>query len=398
MKQISFPISLWVAPPPELARYREMAECGFTIVPVVAESTDQGLLALELAQQVGVRVLIADPRIHRDLPDAPGWQEVVQAVVDDYSGHAALWGYLLTDEPHLRHFHNLALLARAFQSRDPERVPFINLFPNYASPDQLGTIEYEQHVRTFLDTVQPPILSYDHYALMEWGDRPGYFSNLEVIRRQALRARVPFWNVILSTPHFNYRDPSPADLRWQVYTTLAYGGQGLVYFTYCTPDAENYWNGILDLYGHRTAKYDVVRHLNLEMQHLGPHLQRLTSSGVSHWPDAPQGTTLLSGNGLVADIEGGEFVVGEFLDDEELPWLMAVNRDREHAAWTTLHLHTRHKVINEVSRKNGELRPVSRDQGVRAEKVYADGMVVNFWLAPAGARLLQLSTPDKGNG
>ena len=147
MHQISFPISLWVAPPPDLARYREMAECGFTIVPVVAESPDQGLRALELAQQVGVRVLIADPRIHPDLPYEPGWQEVVQAVVDDYVGHAALWGYLLTDEPHLRHFHNLAQLVRAFQSRDPECVPFINLFPNYASPDQLGTVEYEQHVQ-----------------------------------------------------------------------------------------------------------------------------------------------------------------------------------------------------------------------------------------------------------
>jgi hypothetical protein len=269
-------------------------------------------------------------------------------------------------------------------------VPFINLFPNYASPDQLGTVEYEQHVRAFLETVQPPILSYDHYALMEWGDRPEYFDNLEVIRRQALCAGVPFWNVILSTPHFNYRDPSPADLRYQVYTTLAYGGQGIAYFTYCTPDAENYWNGILDLYGQRTPKYDVVRQLNLEMQHLGPHLRRLTSKGVYHWPDAPHGTRSLPGDGLVADIEGGEFVLGEFADDEGLPWLMIVSRDRERAAWTTLRLRTPHTVIGEVSPKSGQLRSVSRDQGAPAEQVYADGMVVRFWLAPAGARLLRL--------
>ncbi|MCJ7549184.1 MAG: hypothetical protein MUQ30_05840, partial [Anaerolineae bacterium] len=61
-------------------------------------------------------------------------QQVVQTVIDDYADHAALWGYLLTDEPHLRHFENLAQLTSAFQSRDPERVPLINLFPNYASP------------------------------------------------------------------------------------------------------------------------------------------------------------------------------------------------------------------------------------------------------------------------
>jgi hypothetical protein len=245
-------------------------------------------------------------------------------------------------------------------------------------------------VQAFVETVQPPILSYDHYALMEWGDRPEYFANLETIRRQALRAGVPFWNVILSTPHFDYRDPSPADLRWQVYTTLAYGGQGIIYFTYCTPDEENYRNGIIGLYGQRTPKYDVVHQLNLEMQHLGPHLQRLTSSGVHHWPDAPQGAISLPGKGLVMSIEGGEFVLGEFIDDEGLSWLMVVNRDRENAAWTTLRLRTQHSVISEVSPKSGQLRSVSRDQGARAEHIYADGMVVSFWLAPAGARLLRL--------
>ena len=390
MDQIPFAIGLWGGPPFELSRYQEMAECGFTLVPVVAESPEQGRLALELAQRVGMRVIMADSRIHRDLPREPAWREVVQAVVNDYAGCPALWGYLLTDEPHLDHFENLAHLTRAFQSLDPERVPFVNLFPNYASPDQLGMIDYERYVAAFVAAVQPPILSYDHYALMEWGDRPEYFANLEVIRRQALRGGVPFWNVILSTPHFNYRDPSAADLRWQVYTTLAYGGQGIVYFTYCTPDAENYHNGIIDLYGRRTPKYDVVRQLNLEMQHLGPHLERLTSVGVYHWPDAPQGTTLLSGSGLVVGIDGGAFVVGEFADESGLPWLMVVNRDRDHAAWTTLRLHTQHTAIREVSVKSGELRPVSRDQGVPAERRYADGMIVSFWLAPAGARLLCL--------
>lgn len=391
MDQIPFAIGLWGGPSLELARYQEMAEAWFTLVPVVAESPEQGRLALDLAQQVGMRVIMADARIHRDLPREPGWQEVVQAVVNDYAESPALWGYLLTDEPHLSHFENLAHLTRAFQALDPERVPFINLFPNYASPDQLGTVDYEHYVAAFLDSVQPPVLSYDHYALMEWGDRPEYFANLEVIRRQALRGGVPFWNVILSTPHFNYRDPSAADLRWQVYTTLAYGGQGIVYFTYCTPDAENYHNGIIDLYGQRTPKYDVVRHLNLEMQHLGPHLRRLTSVAVYHWPDAPQGTRLLPGSGLVAGVDGTAFVIGEFVDELGLPWLMVVNRDRDHAAWTTLHLHTRHTAIHEVSVKSGQLRPVSRDQGVPAARHYADGMVVSFWLAPAGARLLRLS-------
>jgi len=64
-------------------------------------------------------------------------------------------------------------------------VPLVDLFPNYAGPDQLGTVDYERRIQTFLEAVRPPILSYDHDTLMEWGDRPEYFANLEVVRRQS---------------------------------------------------------------------------------------------------------------------------------------------------------------------------------------------------------------------
>jgi len=386
-----FPISFWVSPPLDLERYREVAEAGFTVIPIWEPTEERLRTGLDLAAEVGIQAMVVDPRIHRDLPDEPGWETVVQTVVDAYADHPALYGYFLTDEPHLKHFANLGKLTRAFLERDPARVPYINLFPNYASPDQLGTLDYEAHVQAFLDTVRPPLLSYDHYALMEWGDRPEYFPNLEVIRRQALRSDVPFWNIILATPHFSYRDPSPTDLRWQVYTTLAYGGKGIAYFTYATLDVENYRNGIIGLYGQRAAKYAAVQQLNLEMQRLGPHLLGLKSTGVYHIPDAPQGSVSLSGHGVVASVEGGQFVVGEFADRAGLPWVMVVNRDREHSVWVTLHLRTAYRTVHEVARSTGELRAIARDQGVEAVQAYEDGLILRFWLAPADGRLMRLS-------
>ncbi len=391
MEDLPFVISFWVSPPSEPARYREIAEAGFTVALAPAETPEAGRRVLDLAQEVGLQALVIDPRIHRDLPAQPGWEDTVAAVVRDYGDHPALYGYYLTDEPSLCHFANLGRLTRAFEALDPRHVSFINLFPNYASPDQLGSIDYRYHVRAYLETVRPPLLSYDHYALLETGDRPEYFANLEVIREEALRAGVPFWQIVLATPHFSYRDPSPADMRWQVYTTLAYGGKGLAYFTYWTPDLENFRQGILDIYGQRTAKYAVVQQLNQELARLGPHLLRLQSTGVYHWPDAPQGATLLSGQGLVASLTGGQFVVGEFAGEDGLPWLLVVNRDRERSAWTTLMLRTRYSALCEVARSTGALRPILRDQGVEAVGSYADGLVARFWLGPADGRLLRLS-------
>ncbi|NLG48597.1 MAG: hypothetical protein GX552_00635 [Chloroflexi bacterium] len=390
MEDVPFPISYWVGPPTDLSRYRELADCGVTVAAGPPE-------ALDLVQEVGMRMVVIDQRIHRDLPQEPDWGETVQAVAYDYAMHPALYGYYVTDEPHYRHFEALGQIVRAFQAHDPDHVPFINLFPNYASPDQLGTLDYDTHVRRYLEIVKPPLLSYDHYALMEDGDRPVYFANLETIRREALRAGVPFWNVILATPHFSYRDPSPEDLRWQVYTTLVYGGKGLAYFTYWTLDVENYRNGIIGLYGQRTQKYYTVQQLNWELHRLGPHLMRLTSTGVYHWPNAPLGARVLPGDGLVARIVGdGEYVVGEFVDPEGLPWVMVVNRNRQRSAWTTLYLRTTHTEIQEVSRSSGGLRPIARDQAVEAAGAYADGIIVQFWMAPGDGRLMRLGS--RGNG
>jgi len=384
MTETVFPISYWVAPPSELARYQEAAECGFTVVPGPPD-------ALDLAQQAGLKLIVHDPRIYSGLPAEPGWETTLEAVVRAYAAHPALYGYYITDEPSYHQFEALGQVVRAFQARDPQHVPFINLFPNYAEPEQLGTLNYAEHVRRYVDIVRPPLISYDYYTLLEEGERNGYFANLEVIRREALRADVPFWNIILSTPHYCYRDPSPQDLRWQVYTTLAYGGKGICYFTYWTYESENFGNAILGLYGERTDKYAVIKQLNTEIGKLAPHLLRLRSVRVQHWPDAPEGAEVLSGDGLVTHVEGqGELVIGEFVDPDGLPWLMLTNRNKSRSPHIKLHLRTTQREVLEVSRRTGLLKAITPDERGQVTPGYADGLILRLWLAPGDGRLFRL--------
>ncbi len=390
MNENVFPIGLWVPPSLTRERLHEVAECGFTVMPVPARSVEQGRQALDWLQEAGALGMIQDRRVNRDLPEQDGWESVVDEVVDGYRDHPALWGYYLSDEPHLRMFDNLGDLTKAFLERDPDHVPYINLFPNYAAPDQLGTIDYREHVRRFVERVRPPLLSYDNYSLMETGDRPEYFTNLEIIREEALRGGIPFMNIILSTPHFNYRDPSAEDMRWQVYTSLAYGAKAITYFTYKTPDVENYRNGPLSIYEKRTPKWEVLRELNTELQKLGPWLLRLTSTGIYHSPTAPAGTAALASKGVVAGVSDGDLLVGEFVDDKGLPWVMVTNKDREHSVFVTIRFKTEHRTLREVARSTGELRPIARDQGIAAGSDYADGMIASFWLSPGDGRLMRL--------
>ena len=54
--------------------------------------------------------------------------------------------------------------------------------------------------------------------------------------KRPFKYQIPFNNISLVTPHKHafgtYRDPTADELRFLVYTTLAYGGRGIMYFAY----------------------------------------------------------------------------------------------------------------------------------------------------------------------
>ena len=77
----------------------------------------------------------------------------------------------------------------------------------------------------------------------------GYFENLDQIRAADLRHGVPTWNGILSWQHLHFSTPTPEQMRWQVWTSLAYGVKGIMYFIlwpYPEWKADNAFPGIVD--------------------------------------------------------------------------------------------------------------------------------------------------------
>lgn len=414
-----FLISFWCGPPPQettLERYREIAGAGFNAVlppcggPITPELNRQ---ILGLCAQTGLKAIVSDPRLEGGEAGSTELAAALDGVVADYSRSPALLGYFLQDEPSAGQFPRLGALDRGLRARDPKHLPFINLFPNYASPAQLGTRSYPGYVRQFLETVRPKLLSFDHYALVGAGERPSYFDNLEVIRRESLRAEVPFASIILATPHGPYRDPTEADLRWQVYTSLAYGARGILYFTYWTPrdDTWHFHNGILDEQGRRTDHYQAVQRINAELSALAPTLVRLRSQGVYQAGALPPGTTPLPAGRTVREVRGGDVVVGLFREPRrvrisfnmslpaEPEYLLLANRDPRHSARVRVSLRPEITGIAEVSRRTGREGRIEDPDSI-AENAYM------VRLAPGDGRLFALveqrredwPTPERGIG
>ena len=278
------PVLAWVGPPSNEAtpeRYRELAECGFTDNFSGFPNLDAMAAALDVAQGAGIRAFISVPELVSD----------PEGVARRFRSHPALGGYHLRDEPSAADFPALADQTRRIQSVDREHGCYINLFPNYATPDQLGAPTYGDYVDRFLSQVPVPYFFFVFFTVIGDHLRPNWYENLEIISQKARSAGKPFWAFVLAVAHGPYPIATVPQMRVQAFSDLAYGAQCIQYFTYWTPDDKswNFHQAPIEKDGKRTPVYDRVRQVNEEIRALSPVFLDATVESVGHTGEVPKG-------------------------------------------------------------------------------------------------------------
>ena len=368
-----FPIMAWNHTPSDPAVLKKMAECGLT-VSGFAYAKD-----LDAIHAAGMKAIVSDPRVGGydwQNVDAAKARENVASLVKEVNAHPAVFGYYLRDEPPATYFAGLEKVASAVRELAPGKWPYINLFPNYAEPWQLATKDYAEYLEKFVATCKPPILSYDHYALPEGGGLGGqYFQNLEQMREAAKRHDVPFWNIVLANAHFGFREPTHADFRFQAYTTLAYGGRGISYFTYFAPPVGNYRMAPIDQFGNVTPTWYFMQNVNHQILKLAPTLLKLKSDQVYHFGSRPAGTDGPNEKSLLTGVSDDDFCVGDFTHADGSRWVMVVNRSTTSPRPCHPAYRAQPKKVQLMSAYTGQLTPFEGEQ---------------VWLAPGQGCLLKL--------
>ncbi len=278
-------VTYWAGPPMTDAVAQQMKEGGWNLVWC-------GEKDLDVAARHGLRAQLQDPLLAPESLADPSRLKKLDALIDRVRGHPALYDYFITDEPNAKAFPGLGRLVAHLRERDPAHLAYINLFPTYANNEQLGTqgdtvTAYQAHLRQYVATVHPALISYDHYQFAVKGDTAQYFLNLAMIRRAAQEAGVPFLNIVQActwTP--SMRVPNGDEMRYLVYTTAAYGAQGISYYVYSHP---NHTGGIAAADGTPTPLYHALKILNREFVAIARQLQPLRSLGVYHAGMLPPG-------------------------------------------------------------------------------------------------------------
>lgn len=337
----AFVLTFWCGPPLPLvddARLSEIAAAGFTTVGApcegpLDEAGNQRLLAL--AARHGLRVWVADHRLHAAAAGAADADALVAAAVAAYRDAAALDGYVVADEPTVAAFPLLAPVVAALRAADPSRLAYVNLLPDYVPPANLGAASYADYLERFVAEVRPRALSVDYYPFGEHRDRSTFFANLAALRDTALRHDLPFLWIILAMPHGPYRDPTEAELAWQAFHAIAYGARGISYFTYWTPPAADDWNfrrGLIED-GRPTARYAEAQRLNRQLRAIGDALAGWRSLAVA---DSRGEVAAPLPIGPLAGVDGGAITIGFFGDGHGAVATLLVNRDYRAAVAATL--------------------------------------------------------------
>jgi hypothetical protein len=364
----------WNWLPDDPRQLQRMREAGFTIAGFARPEQ------LDACHEAGLQAIVFDPRCHGydwlnvDPDQARANAESLVAQVKD---HPAVYGYHLRDEPSAQWYPGLTTVADAFRELDPDRWPYINLFPNYATNAQLGAASYEEYLEEFVRICRPRFLSYDNYFFMRPGEeeRRLFWLNLEQMRACSLRHNIPFWNIVLSLGAINYREPSAADIRLQAFASLAYGAVGLSWFMYFAAEVGNFRMAPVDQFGVETATWYPVQNVNRQLQQWAPIYSQLRSTDVYHLGSVPDGSRGPEDSSALLDDGKLNLLVGEFAHVDGSRYLIVVNKDMSADTYCELPFRHTPQRVEFVSPWRGTLQEFTGE---------------HLFLAPGQAHLIKL--------
>lgn len=245
--------------------------------------------------------------------DEPGWVDWVDEYEDSYSFYKRVGSSastaLATDEngDYITITKSKGKMDdghRVWREYLPNKLMFVNLLQTYAPkwalpngfygyndggqldgiPDFTGRwapldgeLDYEYYYRTYIENVQPQVLSYDYYPMADGAGniKNTYFEQLNYANYYAgdyykqyhgTETGIPFWPMIQASGWNGYRlyvGVNFEEISWQINTALAYGAKGYSYYEY---KSSGTGGGAIDEYGNKLDGYYMIQEANAYAQ------------------------------------------------------------------------------------------------------------------------------------
>ena len=353
-----------IDPAVALQRYQAVPDAGVQIMSCDGGNVwnnedyyNEVVTQLDLAQQVGLKLAVCvDCYLGTDdYPD--GHPEQMRRMVNLVKDHPALWGYQLIDEPNADYFSTIYAGQAVIKEIDAEHPCYANLHGDggtFGPNGSYHTANYTEYLERCVNEMHPDFITFDVYPCISNKviDYPWYTS-LEQVAATAKKYGLKFW-AFAATCRFQdgngwQAKPSMATLRLQDYTNLAYGAQGLEYFTWAATSGQfGCW--VCDTEGNINTEnptFEYLQAINIEVQNRAFVFDGCQVQWTAHYNNVPVGCSAVDLTKVpdeVASIQTKDNFLFSLIenDDAESEYLCIVSRT--HLKSSSIHLRFRYPV------------------------------------------------------
>lgn len=256
------------------AHVKDVADCGIDFVVCM----DNDRPALDLFHKYGVGAIVSGI--------VPGWwggdgsnagkladtnsMKKYEAASASFVDHPAIWGIDVGDEPSALDFPYYGRVIDYVNRAFSNQFAYLNLYPNYASVsgnnaqetvNQLGTATYAEHIRRYCECVPSDYLCYDFYLYSI--NVAKHYENLRVVADACRNTGRSMWIVLQVNSHRPEEWMSENNLRFQAYTSMAFGAENIIWACYTA----GWWhNQVLDDQGNQTEQYGKLKRVNAQIR------------------------------------------------------------------------------------------------------------------------------------
>lgn len=216
--------------------------------------------------------------------------QTIERVRSTYPASPAIWGDYLVDEPNVQDYAHINNVIQYYRLFLPNKLPFVNLYPNYASVagntadqtvSQLGVNHYSVYIERYLQMIDLPYLCLDFYPLTgeEGGPFDRYFENLDIVSNACRRSGKSLWMITQAGAWKAEEAIDTFQLRWQTGLCLAYGARAIMHASY----SKGWWEAstaCVTETGEKNPMYDSVQKVNREIHAVGSDYLKYKNTGT----------------------------------------------------------------------------------------------------------------------
>ena len=359
---------------------QKMKKLGLNLIETAHSAMNTAMYALEACEREGMDVIWQNYYLFggfHDMFRRPTTEEEVRDIVDKTRHYKHLKGYYIWDEP----WEEADIRACAeqtdwFDKYAPGKHAFSVMNPHFDSRyHNWKNGRYPWYVGHFLDTVQPPVASFDYYPFGTENitehdgdqlDRSQLWKDIGVVRQAALERNLPLWyyfGTLRTDPFPTYHFSMT---RLQVNYALMYGAKGLQSYglagSLVSPDKLDEKRRVLENDYEEGCFFDDMRSLIGNTLNLGKTFIALHSEHVYHGKEVLPDDDYFNEH-FREDIRSDDLTnleelpfrcsIGRLSDDWGNQYMTVLNRDYLRTQVFTIPLNGT-KRIYEVSKANGK--------------------------------------------